>query len=132
MSASATPCLRAESWISTRLMYYENGGLVIPPERAPLAACFRDVHASDRLGLERLGIVLDPVDQLHLGLGGQHDLAVDACGQTTGVALGHPPHAHQSVGAGAEHQPLQPADLREVPGLRRREDPLAQPPYLSL
>ena len=49
-----------------------------------------------------------------------------------GVALGHPPHAHQRVGARAQHQLLQVADPFEVPRLRRREDPLAQPPYARL
>ena len=84
------------------------------------------------IGLERLGVVLHPVDQLHLGLRGQHDLAVHACRQTTGVALRHPPHAHQRVRARAEHQLLQPADPWKVPRLRRREDPLPQPPYVRL
>ena len=75
---------------------------------------------------------LHPVDQLYLGLRGQHDLAVHACGQTTGVALGHPPHAHQRVRARPEHQLLQPADPCKVPRLRCREDPLPQPPYVPL
>ena len=48
------------------------------------------------------------------------------------VALGHPPHAHQRVGARPEHQLLQTADPRKVPRLRRREDPLPQPPYVRL
>ena len=82
--------------------------------------------------LERLGVLLHPVDQLHLGLRGQHDLAVHACRQTTGVALRHPPHADQRVRARAEHQLLQPADPWKVPRLRCREDPLPQPPYVRL
>jgi hypothetical protein len=50
--------------------------------------------------------VLHPVDQLSLGFGGEYHLAVDARRQTTGVALGHPPHAHERVSAGPEHQLL--------------------------
>ena len=102
------------------------------PERALLAARLGDVHPPDRHRLERLGVLLHPVDQLHLGLRGQHDLAVHACRQTTGVALRHPPHAHQRVRARAEHQLLQPADPLKVPRLRCREDPLPQPPYVRL
>ena len=77
-------------------------------------------------------VVLHPVGQLHLGLRGEHHLAVHARRQTTGVALRHPPHAQQRVRARAEHQLLQVADLLEVPRLRRREDPLPQPPYVGL
>ena len=103
-------------------------------ERTPLraAARLRDVHASDGLGFERLGVLLDPVGQLQLGLGGQHDFAVHARRQTTGVALRHPPHADQRVRARAEHQLLQVADPLQVPRLRCREDPLTQPPYARL
>ena len=76
--------------------------------------------------------VLHPVGQLHLGLRGEHHLAVHARRQTTGVALRHPPHAHQRVRARTEHQLLQTADPWKVPRLRRREDPLPQPPYARL
>ena len=69
---------------------------------------------------------------LALGLRGEHHLAVHARRQTTGVALRHPPHADQRVRARSEHQLLQVADLLEVPRLRRREDPLPQPPYVFL
>ena len=40
-----------------------------------------DVHASDRHGLERFGLVVHPVGQSCLGLRGEHHLAVHACGQ---------------------------------------------------
>ena len=69
---------------------------------------------------------------LHLGLRGQHHLAVHARRHAAGIALRHPPHAQQRVGARAEHQLLQTADPLEVPRLRRREDPLPQPPYALL
>jgi hypothetical protein len=39
-----------------------------------------------------------------VGLRGEHHLAVHARRQATGVALGHPPHAHQRVGARAQHE----------------------------
>ena len=54
--------------------------------------------------------MLDPAGQLPLGLRGQHHLTVDARRRATGIALGHPPHADQRVGAGTEHQLLQAAD----------------------
>ena len=75
---------------------------------------------------------MHPVGQLCLRRRGEHHLAVHARRQTTGVALGHPPHAEQRVGARPEHQLLQAADPCEVPRLRRREDPLPQPPYVIL
>ena len=71
------------------------------------AAPLRDVHPPDRHGLERLGPVVNPVDQSCLGLRGEHHLTVHACRQTTGVALGHPPHADQRVRARPQHQLLQ-------------------------
>ena len=56
--------------------------------------------------------------------------AVDPGRPAASVDLRHPPHAHQSVAAGAEHQLLQVADLSQVPGLRCREDPPSQTPYV--
>src|SRR5438105_14806491 len=103
------------------------------PERPLLlAARLGYVHPLDRQRVERVRAVLNPVGQLHLGLRTQHDLAVNACGQTTSVALSHPPHAHQSVRPGPKHQLLQPADLGQVAVTRCREDPLTQPTYLPL
>ena len=96
------------------------------------AAALRDVHPPDRQGLERLGHLVHPVRQCCFGLRGEYRLAVHARRQTTGVALRHPPHAHERVGARTEHQLLQIADPCEVPSLRRREDPLPQPPYVIL
>ena len=55
------------------------------------------------------------------GLWGDRHLAVHARRQTTGVTLGHPPHAQERVGARPQHQLLQTADPCEVPRLRRRE-----------
>ena len=103
-------------------------------ERSALgvAALLRDVHPSDGEGLERFGPALHPVGQSCFGLRGERHLAVHARRQTTGVALGHPPHAQQRVGARAEHQLLQVADPLEVPRLRCREDPLPKPPYVVL
>ncbi len=98
------------------------------------AAPLRDVHAADGEGLERLGLgqLVHPFGQSCFCLRGEHHLAVDACRQTTGVALGHPPHADQRVRARPQHQLLQAADLPQVPRLRRREDPPPQPPYVIL
>jgi hypothetical protein len=77
------------------------------PQRSLLIrARLRDIHPSDRLGGERLGRVLRPVDKLSLGFSGEYHLAVDTRRQTTGVALGHAPHAHERVGARSEHQLL--------------------------
>ena len=42
---------------------------------------------------------LHPVGQLGLLRGAHHDLAVDARRLAASVELGHPPHAHQRVGA---------------------------------
>jgi hypothetical protein len=68
------------------------------PERALLdTARLGDIHPPDRPGREDVRDVLNPVGQRELGLGGHHDLAVDTCGQTTSIAFGYPPHAHQSV-----------------------------------
>jgi hypothetical protein len=103
-----------------------------PQRSLLLGARLRDVHPSDRLGGERLGRMLHSVDKLSLALSGEHHLAVDTSRQTTGVALGHAPHAHERVGVRSEHQLLQPADPWEVPRLARREDPLTQPPYVPL
>ena len=95
-------------------------------------ASLRDVHPLERTSMPRLGCALHPFGQLHLGLGREHHLTVDARRLAASIALRHPPHAHQRVGARAEHQLLQVADLLEVPRLRRREDPLPQPPYVFL
>lgn len=73
--------------------------------------------------------MLHPVGQFRLGLGKQHDLPVDARRVAASVDLRHPPHADQRVGARAEHQLLQIADLFQVPRLRCREDTLPQTPY---
>ena len=56
--------------------------------------------------------------------GGQRDPPVDAWGVAARVALGHPAHADQRVGPAAQHEFLQIADLFEVRGLCRLEDPL--------
>ena len=100
-------------------------------ERAPFsrAAPLRDIHPPDRTGHPRSGPVLHPIGQVHLGRRGHHHRPVDARRLAASIELGHPPHAHQRVGAGPEHQLLQVADPFEVPRLRRREDPLPQTPY---
>jgi hypothetical protein len=51
------------------------------PYLSPVGTCTR--ARRDR----HILAVMDPFGQSHLGLRGQHDLAVNACGQTTGVAL---------------------------------------------
>jgi site-specific DNA recombinase len=98
--------LRLKPGLPLRLQRIHDPGLMDPienhgnPERTPLrGAWLGDVHPPDRQGLERLGVLLHPVSQSCFGLRGEHNLVVHACRQTTGVALGHPPHAHQRVGA---------------------------------
>ena len=101
-------------------------------ERAPLPAGLGDIHPPDRPGRPRLGLVLHPAGQVSPGLRGQHHLPVNACRPAASIELGHPPHADQRVRPRPEHQLLQTADLLKVPRLRRREDPLPQPPYVPL
>ena len=103
-------------------------------ERTALAVlpCFGMYTRLTGRALNGSVLLLHPVGQLCLGLRGEHHLAIHARRQTTSVALRHPPHAHQRVGARTEHQLLQTADPCEVPRLRRREDPLPQPPYVLL
>ena len=102
------------------------------PSGRRLPVGLRYVHPLDRPGLSRLRPVLHPVGQLGLLRGSQRDLAVDAGRLAASVDLRDPPHADQRVGAGAEHQLLQIADLVQVPCLCRREDPLPQTPYVIL
>ena len=75
---------------------------------------------------------VDTIHQLGLATRGHHDLPVHARGQTASVSFRDPPHARKRVGEATEHQLLQVADPRGVPSLRRREDPLSQPPYAVL
>ncbi len=109
-SHSGSSALTTRAWCTrSRITGIPNG------RRLVLLPLFGMYTRLTGVGLERLGVLLHPVDQLHLGLRGQHDLAVHACRQTTGVALRHPPHADQRVRARAEHQLLQPADPCEGP-----------------
>jgi hypothetical protein len=103
-------------------------------ERAPLpcAAPLRDIHPPDRAGRPRFGLALHPAGQVSLSLRGQRHLPVDARRHAASIDFRHPPHADQRVRAGPEHQLLQVADPFQVPRLRRREDPLPQPPYVAL
>ena len=76
-------------------------------ERALTPVGLRYEHPLDGPGLPRSGTVLHPVGQLGLDWGKQRGLAVDAGRLAARVDLRHPPHAHQSVRAGAEHELLQ-------------------------
>ena len=119
--------------LATRAWWHRSRITGMPSGRRLRAtAALRDVHPSDRQGLEQLGLTLHPGGQLRFRLRGDRDLTVHACRQAPSVALRHPPHAHQRVRARPEHQLLQTADPCEVPRLRRREDPLPQAPYVSL
>ena len=97
-----------------------------------LPAGLRDIHPPDRTGRPRFGLVLQPPGQVSPVLRGQHYLPVDTRRRAASINLRHPPHADQRVRPGPEHQLLQVADPLEVPRLRRREDPLPQPPYVLL
>jgi hypothetical protein len=59
--------------------------------------------------------VLQPVRHLGPLLCLHHDLAVDPGRQAARVELRHPPHRHQRVAAGTQHQLLKIADLLQVP-----------------
>ncbi len=101
-------------------------------ERALFPVRLRDVHPLDGLGNQRCAAVAHRVDQSGLARSGHHNDPIDACRLAASVALGHPPHAHKSVGARPEHQLLQTADPLEVPCLRCRKDTLTQTPYFVL
>ena len=51
------------------------------------------------LGRDGAAVLAHPVGQRGLPGGAHHDLAVDARRLATSVELGHPPHAHERVGA---------------------------------
>jgi hypothetical protein len=76
--------------------------------------------------------VLKPGSHIGLLPGHHHDPSIDPGRLAASIDLRHPPHAQQSVRTGTQHQPLQVADPFQVPGLRRREDSLPQPPYVVL
>ena len=102
------------------------------PEWPLLPVGLRDVNTLDRTGLPRGPLAVNFHRKGRLGRRGQRPLPVDTRRRASCIALRDPPHADKRVGAGAEHQLLQIADLLDVPSLRRREDPLAQTPYVIL
>ena len=130
--------LRFEPCLPLRLQSTEDKSLQGPvrddgnPERALTSAGLRYEHPPDRLRFPRPGPVLHPVGQLGLLGSKQHGLAVDPGRLAARVDLRHPPHAHQSVRAGTEHELLQIPDLGQVSCLRCREDTLPQTPYVIL
>jgi len=93
------------------------------PERA-FAALLGDVHPPHRQRTARPALAVQQHRQVGPVPGGQSDPPVHAWGVAARVALSHPAHADQRVSPAAQHQFLQIADLFEVPGLRRLEDPL--------
>ena len=122
MAATARPKavgLRFEPRLPLRLQRTEDEGLQGPvrddgnAERALTPVGLRYEHPLDGLGFPRLGPVLHPVGQLGLLGGKQRGLAVDPGRLAARVDLRDPPHAHQGVRAGAEHELLQ------IPGLAR-------------
>ena len=127
--------LRLEPGLPLGLQRVDRQGLQRPvgdhgnPERAAAPVALGHIHPLDRTRRPRLGAVLHPVGQFGLLRRGHHDLPVHPGRLAASVELRHPPHRHQSVAAGAEHQLLQIPDLLQVPIPRRREDPLPQPPY---
>jgi hypothetical protein len=101
-------------------------------EWTPLASCLRDEHPAHRHRDPRRRPLLNPAGQLTSRLRPQRHRAVDTGRVPTGILLRDPPHRHQSVGLASQHQPLQTADLTQLPIPRRREDPLPQTPYFLL
>ena len=67
-------------------------------ERALFSVRLRDVHTLDGLGRDGVSAA-HSVGQHGLPGGAYHDLAVNARRLATSVELGHPPHAHERVGA---------------------------------
>jgi hypothetical protein len=102
------------------------------PESSLFSVCLRDEHPPDGSGLPTTRAVLEPGSHLGLVPGLHHHASVDPGRLAASVDLRYPSRAQQSVRAGTQHQLLQVADPLEVPCLRRREDPLAQPPYVVL
>ena len=75
-------------------------------ERTPLpaAALLRDVHPLDGTSAPRPGAALHPFDQIHLGLGAQQHLTVNARRLAASITLAHSPHAEKRVGTRTTHQ----------------------------
>ena len=102
------------------------------PEPATAPVALGHIHPLDGQGPPRDRAVLQPGRHVGFLPAGEHDAPVDPGRPAASIDLRHPPHAHPSVTAGAEHQLLQAADLSKVPGLRCREDPPSQTPYVFL
>jgi hypothetical protein len=94
--------------------------------------CLGNEHPLDRTGFPGLGMAVQTLRQLHPFRGGQRDLPIDARRLAASIALRDLPHADERVGAAAQHQLLQIADLLQIPVPRRLEDPLPQSPYVVL
>src|SRR5262249_54420789 len=68
-------------------------------ERTVFSVRLRNVHTLDGLGRDSVSAAAHPVGQCGFSGRAYHDLAVNACRLATSVELGHPPHAHERVGA---------------------------------
>ena len=99
-------------------------------ERALPPIGFRYIHPPDRQSAPGSPGPVRPVSQPGPVRRGQRDLPVYARGPASSVALRHLPHAEQRIRPAPQHQFLQEPDLGPVPGLRRLEDPLPNPPYV--
>jgi hypothetical protein len=141
MAAAAGPesvGLRLEPGLPFRLQRTQRQRLKGPvgdhgyaePATAPVA--LGHIHPPHRQGPPRGRAVLQPGGHGGLIPAGEHDAPVDPGCAAASVDLRHPPHADQRAATGPEHQLLQVTDPFQVPGLRRREDPLPQPPYVLL
>jgi len=129
---------RFEPCLPLRFQRVDDSGLQGPvtqhrnPQWTLLPVRLRDENTLDRAGLPRRTLTVNLHRQSRLGRRGQRALPVNTRRQAPCIALRNPPHADKRVGARAEHQLLQVSDPLEVPNLRRREDPLAQTPYVIL
>ena len=128
---------RLEPCLPLRFQRVSDPGLLhpVPQHRYPqwplLPIRFRDVDPLDRRAATapRVGGGPPPMPPCPTRSTRPRRRCPRSCGQRW---LRHPPNADQRVRPAPQHQLLQAADPLKVPGLRRLEDPLPQPPNVIL